>query len=333
MSDENSYRVRLLFHPTNVVKDRAEMQAFLKRVFNADGRNQGEVLAEFGFDANYPADYSLYTWVADVWIDSIQPELYVLEGQPAPEGALEERLVEFGWYVDGLDGLQKAFIAAGIRTVDQHNQPVASDRAPAAAAAPDMKLMWTDPATTGLSYEFMEWSPERDALFARLADARFDPNWTLPSPSPQDPLGIERCSHHTVLTRNVPRALGLVVDVLGGTVVREARNDLLGTTSTYVWLKDSLLEYAMPDEDNTPAMASLDGTTKPSLLGMPQEDRYHLITWKVQGLDAVARHLRAEGIRLEAEDKTTLITDPADTLGVRWGFTSSLVPGDPRTAG
>jgi hypothetical protein len=306
------------------------MQAFLKRVFNAEGRNQGDVLAEFGFDPKYPADYSLYTWIADVWMDSIQPELYVLEGQPAPAGVLEERLVEFGWYVDGLDSLQQAFTAAGIRSVDQYNQPVGADKAPAAAAAPDMKLMWTDPATTGLSYEFMEWSAQRDVLFARIADARFNPNWTLPPPSPQDPLGIERCALHTVLTRDVPRALRLVVDVLGGRVVREARNDLLGTTRTYVWLKDSMLEYAIPDKSGTPAMASLDGTTKPSLLGMPQEDRYHIITWKVRSLDAVEKHLAAEGIGLEARDNTTLITDPADTFGMRWGFTTSLLTEDPR---
>jgi hypothetical protein len=196
-----------------------------------------------------------------------------------------------------------------------------------------MKLMWTDPATTGLSYELMEWSPERDALFARIADARFDPHWTLPPPSPHDPLGVEHCSHHTVLTRNLPRALRLLVDVLGGTVVHEDRNDLLGTTSTWVWLKDSLLEYAVPDAEGTRATASLDGTTKPSLLGMPQEDRYHLIAWKVRNLDAVERHLADQRIRLEARDTTTLITDPADTLGVRWGFTTAVLPGDPRQAG
>jgi hypothetical protein len=97
-----------------------------------------------------------------------------------------------------------------------------------------------------------------------------------------------------------------------------------------VWLKDSLLEYAVPDAEGTRATASLDGTTKPSLLGMPQEDRYHLITWKVRDLDAVEQHLADQRIRLEARDATTLITDPADTLGVRWGFTTAVLPGDPR---
>ncbi|MGD9696770.1 MAG: glyoxalase/bleomycin resistance/dioxygenase family protein [Thermoleophilia bacterium] len=328
--DAAPYDVRLLFHPTNVVRDRAEMARFLKRVFNANGRNQGELLAEFDLDASYPPDYSLYTWIAEVWIDSIQPELYVLEGQPLPEGALDQRLVEFGWYIDGIDELQKALTTHGIRSVDQNNRPVPPDEAPASAGAPDIKLMWTDPATTGLSYELIEWPRERDAEFARLADARFDPSWTLPPISAEDPLGIERCSHHTILTRDVPRALNLVVDVLGGSVVRTADNPLLGTRSTYVWLKDALLEYAEPVETGSPAATELDGTTTPSLLGMPQEDRYHLIAWKVRDLDAVAAHLAAQGVGVEGRDDHTIVTDPADCLGVRWGFTDSLVTGDPR---
>jgi hypothetical protein len=43
------------------------------------------------------------------------------------------------------------------------------------------------------------------------------------------------------------RALRLVRDVLGGEVIHEGRDELRGTTGTYVTLADSVLEYAVPD--------------------------------------------------------------------------------------
>ncbi len=76
---------------------------------------------------------------------------------------------------------------------------------------------------------------------------RIAPGWTLPPVTDDDPLGIERCSHHTVLTGQPERALRLIVDVLGGNIVHEGRDELRGTTVTSVDLAGSILEYAVPD--------------------------------------------------------------------------------------
>jgi hypothetical protein len=124
-----------------------------------------------------------------------------------------------------------------------------------------------------------------------------------------------------VLTDRRERALRLVVDVLGGTIIHEGRNELMGTTSTFVHLADSVLEYAEPDVDTTAHQDwSRDGPN----------DTYHSVTWKVDDLGRAERHLEAQGVRIQARSEDTIITDPTTSLGIPWGFTSTLTPGDPR---
>ncbi|HEX4245353.1 MAG TPA: VOC family protein, partial [Acidimicrobiales bacterium] len=143
-----------------------------------------------------------------------------------------------------------------------------------------------------------------------------------PPVSDHDPLRIERCSHHTVLTDRPERALRLVVEILGGTIIHEGRNEVMGTTSTYVHLADSILEYAVPDIDTAAHRDwSQDGP----------DDTYHSVTWKVADLARAERHLEARGVRIRDRSGNAIITEPATSLGIPWGFTSTLTPGDPRS--
>jgi hypothetical protein len=114
----------------------------------------------------------------------------------------------------------------------------------------------------------------------------------------------------------------LLVDVLGGRIIEEGRNDLLATESTFVALADGVIELGRPLEDGSPAMRDWQRHAP--------EDAYHALTWKVRDLDQAAAHLDALGIRAQARTSTAIVTDPADTLGVAWGFSSELVSGDPR---
>lgn len=171
-----------------------------------------------------------------------------------------------------------------------------------------MPLYFTVPDDAGLRYEFLPPIPFP-------LDPRIKPDWVVPPVTDADPLGIERCSHHTVLTDQPARALRLVVDVLGGSVVREGRNELLGATSAFVRLADSILEYATPD-DGTLAHADW-ATNAPN-------DTYHSVTWKVVDLDRVSRHLDAQGVQIRTRTDDTIITDPATSLGVPWGFTTAV---------
>ena len=110
-----------------------------------------------------------------------------------------------------------------------------------------------------------------------------------------------------------------MVDVLGGRVIHEGRNDARGTASTYVRLADGTQEIAVPDA-GTAAHADL-ATTLP-------RDCYHAITFKVADLDKTRRHLEAEGISLRVDVGSMIVTDPKTSMGVPWGFASEAVPGD-----
>ena len=59
-------------------------------------------------------------------------------------------------------------------------------------------------------------------------------------------------------------------------------------------------------------------------------DTYHSITWKVVDLDRTAEHLKSQGVGIRSRTADTLVTDPETSIGVPWGFTTRLVPGDPR---
>jgi hypothetical protein len=144
----------------------------------------------------------------------------------------------------------------------------------------------------------------------------------VPPTSDDDPLGIERCSHHTVLTDRPERALRLVGDVLGGEIVYEGRDELRGTTGTYVRLADSILEYAVPDA-GTAAHADWANDDR--------ADTYHAITWKVADLERARHHLEAQGVCIQMRSDDTIVTDPTTSLGIPWGFTTSQTPGDTRT--
>src|SRR5690606_23318501 len=102
-------------------------------------------------------------------------------------------------------------------------------------------------------------------------DPRVQEGWQLPAPSEDDPLGIVRCVHHTVLTTDLDRALRLSVEAMGGVVADQGRDELLGADTTSVRLADSVLRYARPDPGSILA-EGLAGTAA---------DRYHSITWQV----------------------------------------------------
>jgi hypothetical protein len=137
----------------------------------------------------------------------------------------------------------------------------------------------------------------------------------------QGPLGVERCAFHTLLTDNPRRALRTLVDALGGTVFYQGRDEVIGADASYVRLADTVLQLAVPDE-GTAAYADWT-TTAP-------DDTYYSLTFKVADLGRAAAHLKSQGVGIRSQAGDTLVTDPDTSIGVPWGFTTLLVPGDPR---
>jgi catechol 2,3-dioxygenase-like lactoylglutathione lyase family enzyme len=306
------YAVKHLFHSTNWVPDLEESTEFFRRVFGRQSTILGEYLGgrPGPVASGYPRDYATFTPIAEVQFECVNPALLVIDGIQHHKSVSRPHLGGLAWFVDGIEDLWSELRQRKMRGMDQRNRIIEGDGPlPDVSATP---IIFTLPDDTGLIYEFCVYSP-------RL-DPRGDP--PVAAISPSDPLGIECCSHHTVLTDCPERAERLLVDVLGGRITHQGRNELLEAESTYIALADGVLELARPTDEASPAMETWRKRAP--------HDTYYSLTWKVRDLDRAGNHLRVAGAGLQAHSDTALVINPADGLGVAWGFTSVLSPGDPR---
>ena len=245
-----TFRVDRLYHPSHRVPDLKAASDFFEIVFGRSSiplavhqQSRGVPLT----DPTFPTDYSIFTPISDVYFDSISPAKLIVKGVQLYPSISSPQLSGFGWGVQGIEKLWSRTLQNGIRSTDSSGVPYRGLEAPIASFS-TMKLFYTDAESTGLRYEFLPTegiSP---------ADRRGDPDWVIPPVSDSDPLGIIRCSHHTILTNQLDRALNLLVTTIEGVVIHEGHNKTLNTKSTYVELAGDLFEYAEPLEEGTPAM-------------------------------------------------------------------------------
>jgi hypothetical protein len=307
------FRITRMYHPSFHAPDLGEVEDWFERVFGRHSTNISEMFK--GRDTgSYPTSYSTFTPIADVLMDTIAPTLYVLNGVQQYASVDKPHLKTIGWFAEGAEEAYRSLRRAGIGMVDQYGQPAEGDDAPRSAGSGAMPIYFTTPEAAGLRHEFLP-----DFPFA--LDPRNAPGWVLPPVSPDDPIGIERGAYHTLLTDNPQRALHTLVDALGGTLFHSGRDEVIGAAASYVFLGDSVLQVAVPDE-GTAAYADWT-TTAPN-------DTYHSVTWKVVDLERTAGHLKSQGVGIRSRTADTLVTDPDTSIGVPWGFTTRLVPGDPR---
>jgi catechol 2,3-dioxygenase-like lactoylglutathione lyase family enzyme len=307
-----AYFVRNHYHSTVLVPDLDEATAFFSRAFARESKVLGEYFGagEREIVAGFPRDYATFTPIAEVQVECVDPTRVVVDGFQPRAPVTEPHLDALAWFVDGIEDLWSELRRRNIRGTDMADRIHDGEAAPLDVSS--RPIIFTVPEDAGLTYEF--------CLYVAHRDPRGYP--PVPAVSASDPLGIECCSHHTVLTRRPERARALLADVLGGRVVHEARNEVLGTQSAYIALADGVVEVAQPLEDGSPAMEDWQRNA-------PQ-DTYSSLTWKVADLDRVADHLDAAHVKLRTRTDNMIVTDPADSLGVAWGFTNALCPGDPR---
>jgi catechol 2,3-dioxygenase-like lactoylglutathione lyase family enzyme len=303
------YAIKHLYHSTHWVPDLSEATRFFRNAFGRESKVLSEYLGGGGREIvpGFPRDYATFTPIAEVQVECIDPTLLLIDGVQPHERVTEPHLGELAWFVDGIEDLWDELRRRDIRGMDQRNVMPEGGAVPRDVSS--TPIIFTAPDDTGLGYEFCVYMPRRDP--------RGDP--PVSAVSADDPLGIERCSHHTILTKQLARALRLVVDVLGGRTVHEGRNEVLATQSTYVALADGILEFAEPLKDGSPAMDDW--------VASAPRDTYHSLTWKVKDLAQVADHLKAAGIRLRAHTDLMIVTNPEDSLGMPWGFTTAATPG------
>ncbi len=310
------FSVTMMYHPSHHVPDLGEAEGWFQRVFGRASTSLASLSADRPPRPGHPTDYSTFTPISDVLFDTIDPKRYVLLGVQRYATVEQPHLKGFGWYVEGMGEAYRALKRHGIRVTSQLDEVADGDEPPTAAGSA-MPLFFSLPEDAGLRYEFFPAIPFP-------LDPRVAPDWSVPPVSDADPLGIVCCSHHTVLTGRPERALRVVGEVLGGVIVHEGRDGLRGTTGTYVHLADSILEYAVPDVGTA---GHADWARN------DPDDTYHSVTWQVADLERARRHLESQGVRIEMRSEDTLVTDPATSLGIPWGFTTRLTPGDPRSTG
>jgi len=313
-----AYQIKYMWHPTHKTHDLAACEAFFKNVFGRDGIPVERNLPSKELAPNYPRDYGVLFRIQEVLFECIDPKKYVVEGRQTFEDVESPHLFCFGWAAEGVEEIYKVCIENGIRSTDQANR-LAPSTAPPVTGFSKAPLFFTLPESTGLRYQIYPLSA------TGAPDPRFEPGWKLPPVSDSDPLSVEFCSHHTVLTSDPVKGLNFLVGILKGKIIHKGRNELLETDSFYISLGDGVYELGVPTKNGSFAAEDLK-FNKPF-------DTYHSITWKVKDLEKVEKHLASKNIRILLHDQNTIITNPEDTIGVPWGFTNKLIPGDHRLPG
>lgn len=306
----HAFQLTYMFHPTALVPDLATSEEWYQRVFGLPSVRRNSVFGSGPQDPDNRTDFSTFTMVRDILMDFIDPKLMVFGGAQRFPDVQKPHLQGFGWYVEGIDALYSDLRRAGIKVVGIDRRD--PGEGPPTAHQSTSVMFFTSPDDIGLQYQFI--SPIKTKLDPRTAKG-----WELGPRREDDPFGIEFTSHHTTLTKKPERMLRLLVDVLGGRVIHEGRNEALGCASTYVRLSDGAYEVAVPDE-GTAAHADLVATSP--------HDCYHSIMLKVVDLDAARCHLEAQGVSLRADTGSVIITDPETSDGIPWGFTADPLPGE-----
>lgn len=305
-----SYRLKHLYHTTMFVPDLEASAAFFGRVFGRKSVLLRDYLGAKPKDkpAGFQDDYATFTPIAEVQIECVDPTRLLIDGDQVHGDVTEPALGTLAWFVDDVEDAWAAMRARNLHGADQRRKVTEGDGPPRDVSG--TPIIFTIAEETGLAYELCAYIARRDP--------RGDP--PVPALSADDPLGIEACSHHTVLTSRPDRARAFLVDLLHGEVLSEGHNQLLATDSTYIALADAVVELAVPSPTSSAPTPGL-------------EDIYYSLTWKVRDLDQVAKHLDSVGVGVTNRSDSTLLTDPADSLGVAWGFSTGFVAGDARGEG
>lgn len=301
-------RVGPLFHVVHVVDDLPAAEAWYDRVFTPHymfRRHESSLdhrTASLMLIADYPAE-------------PMAPHRGRL-GESGTIGKFRhrfgQRLHSLAWYCDSVAEGYEGFRSFGVR--------VTGDGGTMLTEAPTRGGIYTHPRDSYGMIELMEprvggrgGAPVGDSL-GECYDPRLlgthDSLWWQAN----QPLGIRRTSHITVVVDDLDRAGDLYTTVLNGVIFHETHSPRSVFVAVGV---DSVIELRIP-ESGTPEAESLerDGAMVWST------------TFLVADLDAVATHLAASGT--PTHGVAGIAIDPRHAFGARYTFTSEVTPGDPR---
>jgi catechol 2,3-dioxygenase-like lactoylglutathione lyase family enzyme len=308
-----NFRLAMMHHPSLHAPDLDGVALWFERVFGCSTASISEVLDQVPHVVScWPRDYLIYTPIRDVFFGTVNPARFVgADGVAHYPPVQQPHLVNLGWSVENQTEAYRRLKSCGYKITNSIGEVQEGDEP---TGPNDPAPFFTQSDETGLSYHFYPGGPFP-------VDPRSQPDWTLPPVAAGDPLALDRCSHHTILTNQLERALELYRDALGAEIVHEGRNELLAATSAYVHIGDSTLEFAVPDSGTEADEARARNHPK---------DTYYALTWKTVDLERAERHLESRGVRIRFRSPDLIVTDPETSLGVPWGFSTKLIAGDPR---
>jgi catechol 2,3-dioxygenase-like lactoylglutathione lyase family enzyme len=292
--------VTRLFHATHVVDDLAAAEAWYDRVF----------APRYFFRGNYsPAeqrDASIFA-VGDFVLEPMAPAREP-GAADKPVGRFHARfgahLHSIAFYVRSLPEIWERLRARGVRIVGDGG---------GALDGPPRGAIYTHPRDTGGLLEFME------VPGGGHFDLRLQPGWSNTFWRESHPLGIEACSHLTIVVRDLERARSLWCDTLEGRVFHERESRTEATRSVFVRAGDeTVVELAQP---TGPGAAARELEQSGEIL--------HAISFRVRDLAKADAFLRGQGCKPEPCENGVGL-GPEQALGARYRFSASALPGDPR---
>jgi catechol 2,3-dioxygenase-like lactoylglutathione lyase family enzyme len=213
------------------------------------------------------------------------------------------------WFVDAADlnPMMDRVREHGMRVID-----------PYSAMAGDQpyvtRTFFTHPKETFGQLEFQGLEDGNDHR-----DPRFSPGFSSAYWRDEHPLGIERMSHITTIVSDLDRARGFYNDVLEAPVFYEETT--ADRRSAFVKVgTDTVVELARPTSEGSRLAADM----------ARHGELPHSMTFKVRDLDAAARHVDSVGIGIIERTDDTILLDPRALANALVGFTTRVLPNDPR---
>jgi len=207
------------------------------------------------------------------------------------------RLHSMAWFCDDVPGLARRLDAAGIRVLGGQYGTI-----------------FTHPKDTFGQLQFQTGPPE-----IPVPDPRLVAGWELSPASRKHPIGLVRCSHVTTMVADLDAARALYLGPLDGRLLHESSNEdarhafvLVGT--------DTVVDLAQPLRAGTRLYDDLERNGQ-----LP-----HSFTFLVRDLDEARAHLTSAGVPVAESGSSSVLIDPAASLGALIELTDIPLLGDPR---
>jgi catechol 2,3-dioxygenase-like lactoylglutathione lyase family enzyme len=213
------------------------------------------------------------------------------------------RIHNLAFYVDDPDELADRLQAAGVRTT---------------RAGTGTTVFAHPKDTPGM----LEFSPTAGSMM--LPEPRFMRSWDTFRREywPNHPLGLERMSHVSILIRDLDQATAFYTDVLDARPLPKATATIEDTVSHYLLVgEDTVVELAQPVSATSAAGRELQDVGEGAVA----------VTFKLRDIPAAERYLRTKEAPIATVKDQTITLDPNATWGVQFRFSSSALPGDPRS--